>query len=101
MVGKKHPVTYMRKGSFVPCDCKKCYFVSLDTQVLFAGWTPKKRKAVIHFKCGARQVTEACTDFRVDLGLPSADYCRMWYRQMDPSLSSKEKKKHQLFEDGV
>ena len=47
----------------------------------------------MHFKCGARQVTEGCTDVRVNLGLSSADYCRMCYRKKDPSLCTKEKKK--------
>ena len=83
---------YVRKDAFTPCDCEKCFFCvhGLTSGIAHAGI---KRKAVFHYQCGGRQVTDGCTDVRVNLGLSGSDYCRMCYRKLDDSLSTKEKKK--------
>jgi len=89
--GEERP-SYMRKDTFIPCDCKKCYFCQTGHTGTVRGVDTKKRKAVFHYKCGGRRVTEGCTEERVDLGLGSL-YCKMCYRTAPGTLSAKDKRK--------
>ena len=85
---------YMQKDMFVPCNCKKCFFCQCGVTGVVSG-VPRegvKRKAVFHFKCGARKVTKGCTEVRVDLD-KGASYCRMCYRNAPCTLSAKDKRK--------
>ena len=91
--GKERP-SYMRQSvPFVPCDCKKCLFCKHGHTGKIAGVDRKTKKAVFHYQCGGRMVTEGCTDKRVNLMGKSGGYCRMCYRNGDPSLTSAQKRK--------
>ena len=78
---------------FIPCDCKKCLFCKHDHTGKIAGIDNKSKKAVFHYQCGGRMMTEGCTEERVNLLGKSSSYCRMCYRSADQSLSTAEKKK--------
>ena len=82
----------MRRDVFIPCDYKKCYFCQTRHTGIVRGVDTKQWKAVFHYKCGGRRVTEGCTEERVDLGI-GGSYCRMCYRNATGTLSAKDKRK--------
>ena len=91
--GKERP-SYMRQsGPFVPCDCKKCLFCKHGHTGVIKGVDRKPKKAVFHFKCGGRKVTEGCTTERVPLNLEGGSYCRMCTRKDNRKVLFEVKKK--------
>ena len=63
----------MRKKSFVPCSCKKCFFCKVK-KTNGMEHTPKSRK-----EKKRKRDEKICTAERVDLGKGSS-YCRPCYR---------------------
>jgi hypothetical protein len=68
---------WMRKRSYVPCDCKLCYFCKNGHTTGIAH--PKQKQYVVEYKCGKRLRKRGCSDIRVALRKDTC-YCRMCYR---------------------
>ena len=90
--------TYMRRDKFVPCNCKVCFFCLQGVTGVVKGVDTKKRKAVFHYQCRGRKVTEGCTKERVRLTTKSGTiagtcYCRMCVRKDKRNISFREKEK--------
>ena len=73
--------SYMRKGTFKPCECKMCFFCVKGLTNGITHWPSKGAKVIVEYACGTRVTTNKCTDMRVSLGLSSGKHCRICYRR--------------------
>ena len=80
--------SYMRRDSFIPCDCKKCIFCIGNHTGIIHELDTKKSKLVFHYQCGGRLVTEGCTTERVNLDIGN-QRCKMCYRLQDTAIPSR------------
>ena len=64
-VGNKR-LDYMRTESFLPCDCKRCFFClnGHTNSIQHAG----VKRPIIQFNYGKRARTAKCTEVRVNIG---------------------------------
>ncbi len=82
---------WLRQTSFIPCDCKKCFFC-LNKLTNGIHHRPKTN-VVIHHSDGSKTKTTACTSTAVRI-MKNSSYCRMCYRKLAGiDLSAAEKKK--------
>jgi hypothetical protein len=67
---------WMRKSSYVPCDCKLCYFCKNGHTGGIC--SPRKKECMVQYKCGKRVRQSGCSEIRMKI-LNYSDYCHMCY----------------------
>jgi hypothetical protein len=86
---------WMRKSSYVPCDCKLYYFCKNGHTGRICN--AQKEDYVVQYKCGKRLRKQGCTDHRVTVR-KGGSYCRMCLPKMPQvdkngnKLSSEQRK---------
>ena len=82
---------WLRQTSFIPCDCKKCFFC-LNKLTNGIHHHPETN-VVIHHSDGSKTKTPTCTSTAVHI-TKNSSYCRMCYQKLAGiDLSAAKKKK--------